>query len=70
MSSIVKFLHIKTLGRWSNESFTMLLKFMKEDLLPNEPNFSDSHYEVKKMLKDLGLSYRIIDSYVNDCMLY
>ena len=27
MSTLVKLLHIKTLERWSNESFTMLLKF-------------------------------------------
>jgi len=70
MSTIVKLLHIKTLGRWSNESFTMLLKFVKEELLPNDSNLLDSYYEIKKMIKDLGLSYREIDSCMNDCMLY
>ena len=29
-----KLLHIKTRGRWNNESFSMLLKFLKEELLP------------------------------------
>ena len=48
----------------------MLLKCMKEELLPNGSNLSDSYYEAKKMIKDLGLSYKKIDSCVNDCMLY
>ena len=70
MSTLVKLLHIKTLGRWSNESFTIVLKFMKEELLPNGSNLPDSYYEVKKMTKDLGLFYEKIDSCVNGCMLY
>jgi len=70
MSALVKLLHIKTLGRWSNELFTMLLKFMKEELFLNGSNFPYSYYEAKKMIKDLRLSYEKIDSCVNDCMLY
>ena len=48
MSALVKLLHIKTLGRWRNESFIMLLKFIKEELLQNGSNLSDSYYEIKK----------------------
>ena len=43
---------------------------MKEKLLPNGSNLLDSYYKAKKMTKDLGLSYRKIDSCVKDCMLY
>lgn len=36
LSTLVKLLHIKSMGRWSNEWFTMLLKMLKEELLSNE----------------------------------
>lgn len=70
MSALLKLLHIKTLGRWSNESFSMLLEFLKSDLLPKGSKLPDSYYESKKILKDLGLSYQKIDACINDCMLY
>ena len=70
MIALVKLLHIKTLGRWSNESFTMLLQFLKDELLPNGSNLPDSYYGAKTIIKDLGLSYKKIDACVNDCMLY
>nr|XP_009792400.1 PREDICTED: uncharacterized protein LOC104239463 [Nicotiana sylvestris] len=70
LSTMVKLLHIKSIGRWSHESFTMLLKMLKEDLLPDESNLPDSYYEAKKIIRDLGLSYRKIDACKNNCMLY
>ncbi|XP_056685554.1 uncharacterized protein [Spinacia oleracea] len=70
MSALLKLLHIKTLGRWTNESFTMLLDFLKEDLLPKGSNLPKSYNKSKKVMKDLGLSYQKIDACVNDCMLY
>jgi len=62
MFALVKLFHIKTLERWSNESFTMPSKFMKEELLLNGLNLQDSYYEVKKMINDLRLSNRKINS--------
>ncbi|XP_021848834.2 uncharacterized protein [Spinacia oleracea] len=70
MSALLKLLHIKTLGRWTNESFNMLLDFLKEDLLPKGSNLPKSYNKSKKVMKDLGLSYQKIDACVNDCMLY
>ena len=32
LSTVMKLLHIKTLGRWSNDSFSMLLQFLKDEL--------------------------------------
>ncbi|KAK6802766.1 hypothetical protein RDI58_000549 [Solanum bulbocastanum] len=31
-----------SMGRWSNESFSMLLKMLKEELLPNGADFPNS----------------------------
>ncbi|XP_070014237.1 uncharacterized protein [Nicotiana sylvestris] len=70
LSTLVKLLHIKTIGNWSNESFIMLLKMLKEDLLPDGSNLPDSYYEAKKVIRDLRLSYNKIDTCKNDCMLY
>ncbi|XP_060181912.1 uncharacterized protein LOC132611513 isoform X1 [Lycium barbarum] len=70
LSTLVKLLHIKSIGHWSNESFTMLLKFLKEDLLLDGTNLPNSYYEAKKVIRDLGLSYKKIDACKNDCMLY
>nr|XP_033514427.1 uncharacterized protein LOC117279086 [Nicotiana tomentosiformis] len=66
---MIKLLHIKSIGCWSNESFTILLKMLKQDLLPDESNLRASYYEAKKIIRDLGLSYMKIDACKNDCML-
>ncbi|KAH0722394.1 hypothetical protein KY290_005073 [Solanum tuberosum] len=51
--TLIKLLHIKSIGQWSNVSFTMLLKMLKEDLLPDGSNLPDSYYEAKKCVTHL-----------------
>ncbi|XP_048494556.1 uncharacterized protein LOC125494787 [Beta vulgaris subsp. vulgaris] len=70
LSTIVNLLHIKTLGWWSNDSFTMLLQYLKDHLLPKDSTLPASYYDAKKTTKDLGLSYKKIDTCVNDYMLF
>ncbi|XP_049378105.1 uncharacterized protein LOC125842859 [Solanum stenotomum] len=70
LSTLIKLLHLKSIGHWSNESFTMLLKFLKDDLLLDGTKLPDSYYEAKKVIRDLGLSCKKIDACKNDCMLY
>ncbi|WMV07748.1 hypothetical protein MTR67_007374 [Solanum verrucosum] len=70
LSTLIKLLHIKSMGRWSNESFTMLLKMLKEELLPDEADLPNTYYGAKKVIRNLGLSYERIDACRNDCMLY
>ncbi|KAL3363155.1 hypothetical protein AABB24_012452 [Solanum stoloniferum] len=70
LSTLVKLLHLKSIGHWSNESFTMLLKFLKDHLLLDGTNLSDSYYEAKNVIRDLGLSCKKLDACKNDCMLY
>ncbi|KAF2318401.1 hypothetical protein GH714_006669 [Hevea brasiliensis] len=50
LSCLVKLLHIKSLGRWSNESFTMLLQLLKDELLPEGSTLPDSYYDAKKVI--------------------
>lgn len=70
LSTLIKLLHIKSIGQCSNASFTMLLKMLKEDLLPDGSNLPDSYYKAKKVIRNLGLSYQNIDACKNNCMLY
>ncbi|XP_073113085.1 uncharacterized protein [Elaeis guineensis] len=76
LSAVIKLLHMKTLGKWSNNSFNWLLKFLK-DLLPEGELLPSSHYEAKKLLKglglgvdDLGLRCEKIHACPNDCVLF
>ncbi|KAG8367592.1 hypothetical protein BUALT_Bualt16G0088400 [Buddleja alternifolia] len=69
LSFIVTLMHIKILSRWNNKSFSMLLQVLKK-ALPNGETLPSSYYEVKTMIKDLGLHYEKIHACVNDCVLY
>ena len=53
----------------SVKCFTMLLELLKE-VLPNGDNFPGNFYEAKKIFRDLGLDYRKIDAYQQNCMLF
>ncbi|XP_049414667.1 uncharacterized protein LOC125877411 [Solanum stenotomum] len=50
LSSLIKLLHIKSIGRWSNASFTMLLKLLKDELLPDDADLPNSYYEEDNLL--------------------
>lgn len=54
LSFLVKLLHIKLINGWSNKSFNMVLELFK-DTLPDGEMLPKSHYEAKKVLRDLGL---------------
>ena len=70
LSFIVKLLHIKCLGGWTNKSSTMLLQLFNEVLPKCDVELPNSFYKAKKTIRDLGLDYKKIDACVNDCMLY
>lgn len=69
LSFIVKLLHLKTINNWSNKSFTLMLELMKE-ALPDGNTLPISHYEAKKVIRDLGLGYEKIHCCKNDCVLF
>ena len=69
LSFLVLLLHIKCKNRWSDKSVTELLQFLKE-VLPQVEKLPKTYYEAKKVVGDLGLSYRKIHACPNDCTLY
>ncbi|KAF2308960.1 hypothetical protein GH714_026022 [Hevea brasiliensis] len=54
LSFTIKLLHLKVYNKWSNKSFDMLLKLLR-DALPEGQTLLKSHCEVTILLRDLGL---------------
>ncbi|XP_020266395.1 uncharacterized protein LOC109841877 [Asparagus officinalis] len=69
LSWFVQLFQIKCLNKWSNKSFTMLLKFLK-DSMPLGNNVPQSWYEAKRIMSDLGLNCEKIHACPNDCVLF
>ena len=69
LSTIVHLYHMKCLNGWTNKSSTMLLQFLL-DFLPSNAKLPKYCYEAKKIIKDLGLSYKKIHACPKNCILY
>ncbi|CAN0899524.1 hypothetical protein LINGRAHAP2_LOCUS20324 [Linum grandiflorum] len=69
LSFIVKLLHLKVYNKWSNKSFDMLLKLLK-DIFPEDNLAPKSYYDAKSMLRNLGLGCITIHACRYDCALY
>ncbi|XP_024023057.1 uncharacterized protein LOC112092090 [Morus notabilis] len=69
LTFLVKLLHIKVLNQWSNKSFDMLLKLLRE-AFPEGSRIPKSYYEAKRMMRKLGLGYKTIHVCPKECVLY
>ncbi|XP_024028761.1 uncharacterized protein LOC112093797 [Morus notabilis] len=69
LTFLVKLLHIKVLNQWSNKSFDMLLKLLRE-AFPEGSRIPKSYYEAKRMMQKLGLGYKTIHVCPKECVLY
>lgn len=69
LSAVVKLLHLKVLGKWSNKSFTMLLEFIKS-ILPEGDILPSSLHGARKFLVEIGLGYEEIHACKNSCVLF
>ncbi|CAM8896076.1 unnamed protein product [Rhodiola kirilowii] len=54
---------------WSDKSFNMHLR-ITQDLLPSPNNYPDSYSEVKRLLKNMGMGYEIIQACEYGCVLF
>ncbi|XP_057251833.1 uncharacterized protein LOC130591892 [Beta vulgaris subsp. vulgaris] len=66
---IISLLHNKVSNKWSDKSFSMLLKTLHR-AFNYDKNFPANAYEAKKYTKALGLDYVKIDACVNHCILF
>ena len=69
LTFLVKLIHIKVLNRWTNKSFDILLKLLK-DAFSNDTKIPSSYYEAKKKLNDLGLGYENIYVYKHNHAIF
>ncbi|XP_071718724.1 uncharacterized protein [Rutidosis leptorrhynchoides] len=68
LSFIVRLFHSKCVGKCNEKGFSMILDTIRE-AFPHA-SISKSLYELRKVIRDLGLGYKKIDACPNDCMLY
>lgn len=54
----------------SNTFTTELLRYLSEDLLPEENKMPNSHYAAAKSIRKLGLEYNNIHACPDGCVLY
>ena len=66
---LVRLLHLKLLGGWTDRSFNLLLDLLN-DALPEGSTLPRNFYEAKKLVKSIGIGYQSIHACENDCMLY
>lgn len=64
---IVRLLHIKFLGGWSDKSFDLHLDLLKY-AFPARTSLPKNYHEAKKLVKCLGLGYVSIHACEHDCI--
>jgi len=69
LSAVLRLINFKAMNGWTDKSFTELLQLMK-DMLPEGNTLPNRNYEAKKILCSMGMEYKKIHSYPNDCILY
>lgn len=69
LNFLVRLLHTKFLGGWSDKSFDMLLALLRE-ALPDGSLIPKNFHDSKKTVKTLGLGYITIHACENDCILF
>jgi hypothetical protein len=66
---LVRLLHIKLLGGWTDRSFNLLVDLLV-DALPKGSALPRNFHEAKKLVKSVGVGYTSIHACENDCILY
>lgn len=56
LNFLVKLIHVKVMNKWTNKSFNELIKLLKLTFL--KIDLIDSRYEVKKLMRKMGLEYK------------
>ncbi|GJN35014.1 hypothetical protein PR202_gb23738 [Eleusine coracana subsp. coracana] len=66
---LVRLLHMKLVGGWTDRSFDLLVDLLA-DALPKGSALPKNFYEAKKLVKSVGLGYTSIHACENNCILY
>ncbi|XP_071739125.1 uncharacterized protein [Rutidosis leptorrhynchoides] len=68
LSFVVRLFHSKCIGKCNDKGFSMIIDTLREAF--PEAAIPKSLYDLRKLIRDLGLGYEKIDACPNDCMLY
>ncbi|XP_016172824.1 uncharacterized protein LOC107615240 [Arachis ipaensis] len=68
LSFLVKLYHIKYMCGVSDKAMSMILDLLRDAF--EQAKLPSTLYEAKKTIRKLGIEYKKIDAYPNDCMLY
>ncbi|KAJ0569814.1 hypothetical protein HanHA300_Chr05g0170861 [Helianthus annuus] len=68
LSFIIRLFHSKCIGKCNDKGFSMMLDTLREAF--PYASIPKSLYDLRKIIRELGLSYDKIDACPNDCMLY
>ena len=66
---VVRLLHVKSVGGWSDKSFNMLIELLQE-AFPKGAKLPKNFHEAKKIIRCLRLDYVSIHACNNDCILF
>jgi hypothetical protein len=66
---LLRLLHIKLLGGWTDRSFDLLVDLLV-DALPKGSAHPRNFHKAKKMVKSVGVGYTNTHSCDNDCILF
>jgi len=66
---LIRLLHTKFLGGWSDRSFNLLLDLLNDALLEGS-TLPRNFHEAKKLVKSIGIRYNSIHPCENDCILF
>ncbi|CAN1125381.1 hypothetical protein LINPERPRIM_LOCUS31644 [Linum perenne] len=69
LSFVLELYHKKCMNGLSNKAFNDILSTLRETLHEGD-SLPKSSYEIKKLIRDLGLHYEKIDACENNCMLF
>jgi hypothetical protein len=66
---LIRLLHIKLIGGWTDRSFDLLLDLLA-DALPKSSALPKNYHEAKKLVKSVGVGYTSIHACENNCILF
>jgi len=69
LSTILRLMNLKATNGWTDKIFTELLVLLNE-MFPKENTLPTRNYDAKKFLFPMGMEYKRIHAFPNNCMLY
>jgi len=66
---VLRVMNLKVTNGWTDKSFVELLVLLNE-MLPDRNTLPTRNYDAKKILCLMGMEYKRIHAFPNDCILY